>query len=96
MVDVGAGVRRIAAKCAGDGGGSDSLSHGAELAGLGILAAPSAVEAYHNHYGTHPHPKGVGGWLTGHGKPITELAGLGVMAIPAIHHFATRPRQPTQ
>ncbi len=60
---------------------SEPLTHGAELAGLGILAAPSVMHAA----GGHPSEKM---------KTRTELAGLGTLAAPSAismgKHLLTR------
>ena len=54
---------------------SDHLTHGAELAGLGILAAPAVKHMV------------TGKEMSEKGKNVSELAGLGVLAAPSIHHF---------
>lgn len=53
------------------------IAHGAELAGLGILAAP----------GIHELAKGQ---KENRGKNIAETAGLGVLAVPSAAHFASK------
>lgn len=55
----------------------EPLTHGAEVAGLGILAAPSVMSAA----GGHPSEKT---------KTRTELAGLGTLAAPSALHLLTR------
>lgn len=74
----------------------DTFSHKAELAGLGVLGAPSVVEAYHHARGTHP-TGAVGKWLTHSGKPITEIVGLGILGAPsAMHLLRARKAPPTK
>lgn len=56
-------------------GMADHLTHGAELAGLGILAAPSIAEMR-------------GKKVSDKTKHRAEVAGLGVLAVPSAAHFA--------
>jgi hypothetical protein len=51
-----------------------NFAHGAELAGLGILAAPSVSNM----------ASGKGTW-----KDKAEVGGLGVLALPSLSHFAS-------
>lgn len=80
------GLRTIAKMAAGDSDDkSETLHHVSELGGLGVLAAPSAIEAYHEHYKTHPRAGSAAHWLTHGGKPWSEIAGLGILGIPTVH-----------
>lgn len=65
----------------------DSFDHQMELGGLAIMGMPSVVEAYHGHHGTHPTGR-IAKWLTHSGKPLTEIAGLGMMAVPSLLHLS--------
>jgi hypothetical protein len=62
---------------------ADTLSHGAELAGLGVLAAPSIGELRRPN--TEPREKN---------KARAEVAGLGILAAPSAmslgKHIITR------
>ena len=69
----------------------DSFNHSMELGGLAVLGAPSAIEAYHGHHGTHP-TKGVAKWLTHSGKPVSELVGLGLLAAPTVRQMMSHGR----
>lgn len=68
---------------------SENVQHGAEVAGLGVLAAPSAVEKMQQlGRGAKVTGSRVGKYLTSHGgKTTTELAGLGILAAPSVAHF---------
>jgi hypothetical protein len=57
-----------------------NFAHSAELAGLGILAAPAAHELANKEQ--------AGKFWTSKRKAIAEVGGLGVLALPSIAHFA--------
>lgn len=56
-----------------------NFPHAAEIAGLGILAAPSAASL-------------AGKPVSEKTKDISEIAGLGVLALPSIAHFASKSK----
>lgn len=56
---------------------TDHITHGAELAGLGILAAPSAKAMI------------TGKKMSDKNTHRAEIAGLGVLAAPSVAHFAS-------
>lgn len=58
-----------------------NFQHAAELAGLGILAAPAA-----SHLAGHE-------WKSQKAKNVAEVGGLGVLAAPSIAHFVSKSKK---